>query len=131
MKRLAALLVSLTSCTAATAQWVAQDTGTKARLRGLCVVGKEITWASGTGGTFLRTVDGGGSWRVGAVAGASALDFRDVHAVDARTAYVLSIGPGEQSRIRATTSRMNRVRFSNDPPYLPGRDRAASSSFKR
>ena len=35
------------------------------------------------------------------------------------------------SRIRPTNSRINRVRFSSDPPYLPGRLRAASSSFRR
>ena len=39
----------------------------------------------------------------GTVPGASALDFRDVHAVDAETAYLLSIGAGEQSRIFKTT----------------------------
>ena len=36
------------------------------------------------------------------VPGASALDFRDVHAVDDETAYLLSIGAGDQSRIYKT-----------------------------
>ena len=34
---------------------------------------------------------------------ASGLDFRDIHAVDRRTAYLLSIGKGAQSRIFKTT----------------------------
>ena len=34
--------------------------------------------------------------------GAAGLDFRDIHAVDARTAYLLSIGPGDRSRIYKT-----------------------------
>ena len=37
------------------------------------------------------------------MAGAESLEFRDVHAVDAATAYLLSIGSGEQSRIYKTT----------------------------
>ncbi|MDR3636696.1 MAG: hypothetical protein P4L84_23030 [Isosphaeraceae bacterium] len=35
--------------------------------------------------------------------GASDLDFRDVHAADAETAYLLSIGPGQLSRIYKTS----------------------------
>jgi photosystem II stability/assembly factor-like uncharacterized protein len=35
--------------------------------------------------------------------GASAFDFRDVEGIDATTAFLLSIGPGEQSRIYKTT----------------------------
>jgi photosystem II stability/assembly factor-like uncharacterized protein len=85
------------------AQWNRQESGTKARLRGLCVVSPEVAWASGTGGTFVRTTDGGRTWQAGTVLGASALDFRDVHAVDANTAYLLSIGPGDASRIYKTT----------------------------
>jgi photosystem II stability/assembly factor-like uncharacterized protein len=37
------------------------------------------------------------------VPGADRLDFRDVHAVDDHTAYILSIGPGDLSRIDKTT----------------------------
>jgi photosystem II stability/assembly factor-like uncharacterized protein len=86
----------------ASAQWVDHAVATKARLRGLGVVGDNVVWASGTGGTVLRTADGGRTWNVGSVQGASALDFRDVQAVDGGTAYLLSIGPGEQSRIFKT-----------------------------
>ena len=57
---------------------------------------------SGSGGTVLLTVDGGASWRHLAVPDSASLDFRDVHAFDERTAYVLAIGPGEKSRIYKT-----------------------------
>lgn len=86
----------------ASAQWQRQSINTKASLRGLSVVNEKIIWASGTGGTFLKTTDGGKNWTVGKVPGAEKLDFRDVEAFDASTAYLLSIGEGENSRIYKT-----------------------------
>ena len=62
-----------------------------------------IAWASGNGGTYARTTDGGVTWQAAVVPGASQLDFRDVQAVNANTACLLSIGPGDQSRIYKTT----------------------------
>jgi photosystem II stability/assembly factor-like uncharacterized protein len=103
MKLIVALLVSCALCAATKAQWTTRASGTKARLRGLCVVNGEVAWASGTGGTFLRTSDGGKTWKAGSVPGAASLDFRDVHAVDANATYLLSIGEGEQSRIYKTS----------------------------
>lgn len=85
------------------AQWVKQNVDTTASLRGLSAVNEKIVWASGTGGTVIRTIDGGKTWKVMAVAGAEKLDFRDVEAFDANTAYILSIGNGEASRIYKTT----------------------------
>lgn len=89
--------------TAVNAQWQKQTIDTKASLRGLSVVSEKIIWASGTGGTFLRTVNGGKTWTTGKVPDAEKLDFRDVEAFDANTAYVLSIGEGDSSRIYKTT----------------------------
>ncbi len=72
---------------------------TDASLRGVSAVGDRIVWASGTGGTWLRTVDGGRTWRHGAVPGGEALDFRDVQAFDGETALLLSAGaPGRVYR---------------------------------
>ncbi len=85
------------------AQWQKQTVDTKASLRGLSVVNENVIWASGTGGTFLKTTDGGKIWTVGKVPDADKLDFRDVEAFDADTAYLLSIGEGESSRIYKTT----------------------------
>lgn len=75
---------------------------TTENLRGLSVASDHVIWASGTHGTYLRSTDKGKSWRVAQVPGAEALDFRDVEAVNAEVAYLLSIGQGEQSRIYKT-----------------------------
>jgi photosystem II stability/assembly factor-like uncharacterized protein len=85
------------------AQWIKQDVNTTASLRGLSVVNENVVWASGTGGTVVRTVDGGKTWNVIVVPGAEKLDFRDIEAFDANTAYILSIGNGDSSRIYKTT----------------------------
>src|SRR6476620_10612381 len=83
-------------------QWEKHAVNTTASLRGLSVVSEKIVWASGTGGTVIRTVDGGKTWKVIAVPGAEKLDFRDIEAFDRETAYILSIGNGESSRIYKT-----------------------------
>ena len=84
-------------------QWVKQTVDTTASLRGLAVVNEKVVWASGTGGTVIRTIDGGKTWYVMTVPGAEKLDFRDIEAFDEHTVYVLSIGNGESSRIYKTT----------------------------
>lgn len=84
------------------AQWIKQDVATTASFRGLSVVNEKVIWASGTGGTVIRTVDGGKKWDVIQVPDAAKLDFRDIEAFDANTAYILSIGNGESSRIYKT-----------------------------
>jgi photosystem II stability/assembly factor-like uncharacterized protein len=84
-------------------EWTYQSSGVTTRLRGVSAVSDRVAWASGASGTILRTVDGGRTWQARAIPGAESLDFRDVDAVDARTAYVLSIGLGEASRIYKTT----------------------------
>ena len=85
------------------AQWVKQPVDTKALFRGLSVVSEKVVWASGTGGTVVKTIDGGKTWKVMTVPGAEKLDFRDIEAFDANTAYILSIGNGDSSRIYKTT----------------------------
>jgi len=83
--------------------WVPHASGTTASMRGVSAVSDKVVWASGTNGTYLETIDGGGTWRVAVVPGADELDFRDVQGVDERTAYLLSSGAGEKSRIYKTT----------------------------
>ena len=80
-----------------------QTSGTTALLIAVSPVDEHVVWVSGSAGTWLRTTDGGTTWRSGRVPGADSLQFRDVHAVDATTAYLLSIGSGSQSRIYKTT----------------------------
>jgi photosystem II stability/assembly factor-like uncharacterized protein len=80
-----------------------QTSGTTALLIAVSPVNDRIVWVSGALGTYVRTTDGGATWTAGRVPGADSLQFRDVHAVDANTAYLLSIGNGNQSRIYKTT----------------------------
>jgi photosystem II stability/assembly factor-like uncharacterized protein len=99
-------MVSLTGQAAAESpgrQWTPQSSGVATRLRGVSAVSDRVAWASGASGTILRTVDGGRTWQKRTIPGTASLDFRDVDAVDVRTAYVLSIGPGDASRIYKTT----------------------------
>jgi photosystem II stability/assembly factor-like uncharacterized protein len=83
--------------------WVTQQSGTTASLRGVSAVSDGVVWASGSGGTWLRTTDGGATWHAAIVVGAEALDFRGVQALDETTAWLLSSGPGDKSRIYKTT----------------------------
>src|SRR5262245_57676850 len=97
------LFALVMAAVAAPGSWVSQTSGTTSRFRGVSTVSDTVGWASGANGTFARTVDGGSHWASGVVAGAEKLDFRDVQGVDASTAYLLSIGEGESSRIYKTT----------------------------
>jgi len=72
--------------------WQVQESGTEVSLRGISVVNKQVAWASGGGGTFLRTTNGGKRWTVGRVPGAENLDFRDIEAFDTERAFLLSAG---------------------------------------
>ncbi|PPK69162.1 oxidoreductase [Actinokineospora auranticolor] len=85
-----------------TVSWRLSTTGTEAQFRGLSAVSDRVAWASGTGGTVLRTTNGGREWQRSTPPGTEKLELRDVEAFDSRTAVVLSIGPGDQSRIFRT-----------------------------
>jgi photosystem II stability/assembly factor-like uncharacterized protein len=84
------------------ADWQKQTIMSDADFRGLCVVSAKVAWVSGTKGTYARTKDGGQTWLFGAVPDAEKFDFRDVEAFGEATAYLLSAGPGEASRIYRT-----------------------------
>src|SRR5208282_371057 len=62
--------------------WQLQDSGATASLRGIDSVDGKVAWASGTGGTVLRTTDGGAHWMKCAVPDGdkdgATLDFRGV-----------------------------------------------------
>src|SRR4029077_12329890 len=55
---------------------------TSENLRSASVVSRKVAWASGTHGTYVRTVDGQ-HWTAAQVADAAALDFRAVVAFSA------------------------------------------------
>jgi photosystem II stability/assembly factor-like uncharacterized protein len=79
-----------------------QRSGTTRRLQAISAVNPQVAWASGLGGTFVRTTDGGRSWHAGVVPGADSLEFRDIEAVSDRVAYLLAAGEGSASRIYKT-----------------------------
>lgn len=72
--------------------WHYSTSPTKASLRGLSVVDDDTVWTSGSGGTVLRTADGGKQWNVVSPAGFEACDFRCLHALSADTAVIASSG---------------------------------------
>jgi photosystem II stability/assembly factor-like uncharacterized protein len=115
MSRLA-ITIALALLTAPT--WTDQTSGVTARFRGMSAVSDRVAWASGSGGTIVRTADGGATWQRLIVPNAEKLDFRDVDAVSDDTAYALSIGNGESSRIYKTTDagKTWTLQFTNTDP---------------
>lgn len=88
--------------------WSVQTSGMDTNLRGVSaatLLGQDAVavWASGSNGVILRSVDGGKTWKQLHVPGGDKLDFRGIQAFDAATAYVMSSGEGELSRIYKTT----------------------------
>lgn len=91
--------------------WSVQTSGIDTNLRGVSVVlgaGKKgelhsIIWASGSNAVIMRSLDDGSTWQRISIPHTSGLDFRDVEALSADEAYVMSSGDGEQSRIYKTT----------------------------
>jgi len=69
-----------------------QNSGTTQGLIAVSPVNARVVWASGRGGTFLLTTDGGATWKAAVVPGAEALQFRDVQGVSEKIAYLQSIG---------------------------------------
>lgn len=96
------ILVLLMFTIVAVPRWTVQNSGVTVRLRGVSAVSERVAWASGAGSTVLRTTDGGATWQRLTVT-SDPLDFRDVDAINAQTAYVLAIGNGPASRIYKTT----------------------------
>ena len=114
MTKLVTLIISLL---VTTPTWTTQNSGVTARLRGVSAVSEQVAWASGSGSTVLRTTDGGATWKTLTVT-TDKLDFRDIDAIDAQTAYALSIGNGDASRIYKTTDggQTWTLQFKNDNP---------------
>lgn len=91
--------------------WSVQTSGLDTNLRGVSVKyngrsesGRHyIVWVSGSNGMILCSTDDGKTWRQLSVAGGGDLDFRDIEGFDADTAYLMSSGDGDKSRIYKTT----------------------------
>ncbi|HET7208650.1 MAG TPA: YCF48-related protein [Terriglobales bacterium] len=113
-----ALLFAVTS-----SWWSVQTSGIDTNLRGVSVKGadgtrRHVIWASGSNGVILRSLDDGQRWKRLTIPSAGSLDFRDVEAFDADTAYVMSSGDGDQSRIYKTSDGGNswKLQYSDKRP---------------
>lgn len=69
-----------------------QNSGTTQGLIAVSPVNAHVVWASGRGGTFVLTTDGGNTWKAAVVPGAETVQFRDVQGVSDKVAYLQSIG---------------------------------------
>jgi photosystem II stability/assembly factor-like uncharacterized protein len=97
---------------------IPQQSGTTNRLQAISPVSPRVVWASGLGGTYVVTTDGGETWRAAVVPGAETLQFRDVHAVSQKVAYLLSAGVGTDSRVYKTVDggASWTLQFQNEDP---------------
>jgi photosystem II stability/assembly factor-like uncharacterized protein len=95
-----------------------QHSGTTNRLQAVSPVNANVVWASGVGGTYVVTRDGGQTWHSAVVPGADALEFRDVEGLSGQEAYLLAAGVGTDSRIYHTTDggKSWQLQFKNRDP---------------
>lgn len=70
---------------------VTLDSRVESSFRGLSVVNQKVVWVSGTGGTVLRTIDGGKNWENISVPNMEKIDFRDVEGFNKNIAIVMGI----------------------------------------
>jgi photosystem II stability/assembly factor-like uncharacterized protein len=73
------------------AQEVARVPGMTGEFRGLAAQGEEV-WASGRGGRWARSTDGGRTWTSGVIAGADSLVLVDVEILEPGAACILGTG---------------------------------------
>lgn len=91
--------------------WKVQTSGIDTDLRAVSAAyaydktGKQfpVVWTSGSNGVILKSLDLGKTWQRLHVKDGDALDFRGLAALSEKTAYVMSIGDGDKSRIYKTT----------------------------
>ena len=81
-----------------------QDAHTLALFQAVSVsaINPRIVWISGHSGTWARSMNGGTTWESHIMSGHDSLQFRDVHAVDGVSAWLLAAGTGEKSGIFRT-----------------------------
>ncbi|HYL86675.1 MAG TPA: hypothetical protein VE263_20790 [Candidatus Angelobacter sp.] len=92
--------------------WKVQTSGIDSNLRAVSAVyvpnpkangaPVPVVWVSGSKGVILRSLDEGKTWQRLRIADGDTLDFRGIVAFDVQTAYVMSIGEGDKSRIYKT-----------------------------
>jgi photosystem II stability/assembly factor-like uncharacterized protein len=111
------LVLLLTAAVLAQPAPQTQPSHTIESLRGVSAVSRNIAWASGTHGTYLRTTNRR-TWIPAQVPAAATLDFRAVVAFSASEAFLMSSGSGDQSRIyhTADSGQHWQLQFTNTNP---------------
>jgi photosystem II stability/assembly factor-like uncharacterized protein len=95
----------------ATPIWEVKASGIDTNLRGVSVVAPVrgganaplVIWASGSNGVILKSTDSGKTFQQIHIPDADQLDFRGIRAFGSASAYVMSSGEGDKSRIYKTT----------------------------
>src|SRR5882724_9729853 len=86
--------------------WITLNSGGDTNLRAISATkiatGHIAIWASGTHDAILRSLDDGATWTHLSIPGQPDLDFRGIVAFDDKTAYLMSSGEGDKSRIHKT-----------------------------
>jgi photosystem II stability/assembly factor-like uncharacterized protein len=111
MRMLLAAVFLLAPALSPTPVWVVQTSGIETNLRGVSVAhfgatheaSGSMVWVSGSNGVILQSPRTGKDWTRLRVVGGETLDFRSIQAFNDKTAYVMSSGEGEKSRIYKTT----------------------------
>jgi len=95
-----------------------------AHFRGIQAVSENVVWLSGTGGTVLLTENGGEKWKDVTVPVCDSLDFRDIHALDAKRAWVMSSGNGVRIYYTKNSGKTWELQFEDKNPkvFLDGMD---------
>jgi len=92
--------------------------GVNTSLRGLSVVKDSVIWVSGSDGYVGRSIDAGKTWNFQKIHPYDSAEFRDIEAIDAQTAIVMS--SVEPSCILKTTDGGNTWKevFRNNDPAM-------------
>jgi photosystem II stability/assembly factor-like uncharacterized protein len=105
-------------------QVIQVKTPSLAHFRGVQAVSDDVVWVSGTGGTVLLTENGGKKWKDVTVPACDSLDFRDIHALDAKRAWVMSSGNGARIYHTKNSGKTWVLQFEDANPkvFLDGMD---------
>ena len=98
------LLLAATRLHAQAPRVTEQQSHTTQLIQAVHAVTGKVVWASGHGGVVLRTIDGGANWELRPTPAGDSIEFRDVHALNADTAWIMSAGSGKASRIYRTNN---------------------------
>jgi photosystem II stability/assembly factor-like uncharacterized protein len=82
------------------AQWKVINIKTSIHMRAVHAISPTTCWIGGSGGTVLKTVNGGKKWLTSKVSGADSLDFRDIHAFSKDVAIAMSAGEAQKDKAK-------------------------------